>query len=287
MKSLECVTIVGVGLIGGSIGLALRSRAANVRVVGCGSRPATLQQALQVGALSEVETDLARAVRDADLVVVCAPVGHIVAEVRKLAPLCRPGTLITDAGSTKVDIVAGLQSASAHDLTWPAEVRFIGSHPLAGNEKKGPQHSRAELFEGRTVVVTPTDQTRAEDCQRIVDFWTLLGARVVPMSAEDHDYALAATSHLPHLAASAIAASTPEQYLTLTASGWQDTTRIAAGDPELWRQIMLGNRANLLESLDRLTALLAQWRTALVAEDGAELQRLLTEAKRIRDAVGS
>ncbi len=286
MNTVRCVTIVGVGLIGGSIGLALRRRNGALRVVGYGSRATTLASAQAIGAITEIATDAREAVADSELVVVCAPVDHIVEQVTQLATYCRPGTLITDAGSTKRAIVAELTTA-AEGANWPSEVRFIGSHPLAGNEKKGPEHASAELFAGRTVIVTPTSASLPADVRRLNEFWSGLGATVREMSAEEHDQALAATSHLPHLAAAAIAGATPERYVTLTASGWQDTTRIAAGDPALWRQIMLANRENLLAALAELTTSLDTWRHALEAQDATELERLLTEAKRIRDAVGS
>ena len=211
---------------------------------------------------------------------------NVVEQVTQAARLCRPGTLITDAASTKAEIVAALEKA-ADEPGWGRDVHFLGSHPLAGNEKKGPQHASAEMFAGRTVVITPTPRTLKADQATLSQFWASLGANVVPMSADEHDRALAATSHLPHLVASAITGATPERYVSLTASGWQDTTRIAAGDPVLWRQIMLANRTNLLASLDQFGKLLADWRAALDAGDAAELERLLTEAKRIRDAAGS
>jgi prephenate dehydrogenase len=278
MKPLHSVAIVGVGLIGGSIGLALRARQLADKVTGAGSRPATLETAKKLGAITHVAADLQTAVADAELVVVCAPVGHIVEQVQKLAPHCRPGTLVTDAGSTKAEIVRALARAA---------VPFIGSHPLAGNEKKGPQHATADLFAGRTVIITPTAEARREDRARLAEFWTALGAKVVEMPADEHDRALAATSHLPHVLAAAIAGATPERYVTLTAGGWQDTTRIAAGDPALWRQIILANRANVLAALDNLSNRLADWRRAIEAADSAQLEKLLAEAKRIRDAVGS
>lgn len=286
-KVWNCVTIVGVGLIGGSVGLAVRSRGVAKKVVGTGSRPATLQAAKSLGAVTAIHEELGAAVAEADLVVVCAPVGHIVEQIRQLVPHCRPGTLITDAGSTKAQIVADVEQLASEDSRWETHVRFVGGHPLAGNEKKGPQHASAELFKGRTVVVTPTESTRAEDCAAVHDFWTGLGAQVLEMSPAEHDRALAVTSHLPHLVAAAIAGATPERYVTLTASGWQDTTRIAGGDPLLWQQIMLANRTNLLAALDGFATLLADWRTALDSGDAVALERLLTEAKRIRDAVGS
>jgi len=223
-------------------------------------------------------------VAEADLVVVCPPVGHIVEQVRRIAPLCRSGTLITDVGSTKEVIVGELDQAAANDSAWRSDVRFVGSHPLAGSEKRGSQHADADLFEGRTVVVTPTSRTRAEDTNAISDLWRGLGATVCEMSASEHDRALAATSHLPHLLAAAIAGSTPEEYRNLVASGWQDTTRIAAGDPALWRQIMMANRTNLLTALEHFSSSLGKWRTALETSDTTALDRLLAEAKRIRDA---
>jgi prephenate dehydrogenase len=283
MKNFNCITIVGVGLIGGSVGLAARARGAAQHVIGTGSRPVTLESALKLGAISEIVTEPAAAVANADLVVICAPVDHIVEQAQRLAPHCRPGTILTDAGSTKENIIAGIEQAVT-DPRWGQDVRFVGSHPLAGNEKRGPQHASADLFAGRTVVVTPGASTRAEDVSAVSEFWTSLGAKVVQLSAADHDRALAATSHLPHLAAAAIAGATPEQFVALTAGGWQDTTRIAAGDPMLWRQIMLANRDNLLESLDRLTGQLAEWRAAIERNDAAALERLLAEAKRIRDS---
>jgi prephenate dehydrogenase len=286
MKVWNCLTIVGVGLIGGSVGLAARARGVAKMVVGTGSRPATLETARSLGAITDIETEPARAVAEAELVVICAPVDHIVEQARRLAPHCKSGALITDAGSTKGQIVAELEQAAAQP-TWGANARFVGSHPLAGNEKQGPRHAAADLFAGRTVVVTPTSSSRGEDVTAVSDFWTSLGAHVVQMPADEHDRALAATSHLPHLLAAAIAGSTPQRYVTLTAGGWQDTTRIAAGDPALWRQIMLANRAHLTDALDRLLVLLGQWREALARGDAATMERLLAEAKHIRDAVGS
>jgi prephenate dehydrogenase len=284
MQPLHSVTIVGVGLIGGSIGLALRARKLAEKVVGAGSRPATLAAARKLGAITDVAADLKTAVAEAEVVVVCAPVDHIVEAVEKLVPHCRPGTLVTDAGSTKGEIVSQLARAAE---SWKPAVSFIGSHPLAGNEKKGPQHASAELFAGRTVITTPTPDAPAADRARLTEFWEALGAKVVEMSADEHDRALAATSHLPHLLAAALAAATPEQFLSLTAGGWQDTTRIAGGDPALWRQILLANRANILAALDGLTADVAAWREALANQDADKLEKLLEEAKRIRDQAGN
>lgn len=277
----DTVAIVGVGLIGGSIGLGLRERNLARHVVGVGRRAASLRTAKQIGAVTSTTLDLARGVAEADLAIVCTPVGRIVEDVQAAAAACRPGLLITDAGSTKAEIVSAL------DGRLNGQARFIGSHPLAGGEKSGPGAAVADLFVGRTVVVTPTKKTRQEDYAALCALWTDLGANVVSMSPADHDRILAGTSHLPHLAAAALAAATPEDDLQWTASGWLDTTRVAAGDAELWRQIFSSNRAHLLKALTRYEKTLASLRRALERGDEKKLTEILLLAKRKRDALGS
>lgn len=271
------VAIVGVGLIGGSIGLALRGRQLAERVIGIGRRKSSLDQALAAGCVTEVTTSLAEGVRSAELTVVCTPVESIAQHVAEIAQACPPGCLITDAGSTKGQIVANV----------PAAARFVGSHPIAGGEKTGPEAARADLFEGRVAVVTPIAASNLAAVTAIESFWQSLGARVVRMSPDEHDAALALTSHLPHLVASALAAATPESVLPLTGTGWQDTTRVAAGDVELWRQIFLANRSHTLKALDDFGTVLEQFRAALQSGDGTLLAALLAEGKRRRDALGS
>ncbi len=227
MTPFGTVAIVGVGLIGGSIGLALRTRALADRVIGIGRRQASLRIARRVGAVTNTTIELHKGVAEADLVVVCTPVGHIVEHVRSAAAHCRPGTLITDAGSTKQAIVAAL------DEQLPGGCRFLGSHPLAGSEKSGPAHADAELFEGRVAVITPTVNTRAEDYDRVAHFWQALGSVVVRMSPEEHDRALAITSHLPHVAAAALATTVPEHLFRLAGAGLLDTSRLAAGGVDI------------------------------------------------------
>lgn len=287
MRTWNEVAILGVGLIGGSIGLALRKRGLARSVVGIGRSDATLETALAAGAITRGTKILADGVQAAELVIVCTPVGAIVEHVQATALACPRGCLITDAGSTKQMIARSLEQAAGTDGRWGRDVRFVGSHPLAGNEKRGPQHASPDLFVNRTVIVTPGEHTSREDCEAIGEFWRALGARLVEMSPEEHDRAVAATSHVPHLVAAAIASSTPEEYVTLTAGGWLDTTRIAAGDPELWQQILLGNRTNVLEALARCEAMLDRFRRAVEQADDVMLRELLAQAKKLRDAVGS
>ncbi|HJT33501.1 MAG TPA: prephenate dehydrogenase [Pirellulales bacterium] len=277
MKHWDTVAIVGVGLIGGSIGRGLRRRGLAREVVGVGRRQESLRTAQQLGAVDRTTLDLAEAAAEADLVVVCTPVGRIAADVRAAAKASRNHALITDVGSTKAQIVAELDGAL------PGGSRFVGSHPLAGSEKNGPAAADADLFVDRTVLVTPIDSTREDDLAAIGDLWASLGARVVKLSPADHDRALAATSHLPHLVAAALAATTSPDDLPLTATGWADTTRIASGDPELWSQIFLSNQAPVLAALSRYQETIGQLRQAIESRDDGELVRLLAEARNRRD----
>jgi len=281
MKRYENVAIVGVGLIGGSIGLSLRKRGLAERVVGIGRRQESLRIARRIGAVTATTTDLAKGVAEAELVVVCTPVGLIVDHVRRMAKCCRPGTLITDAGSTKRTLSDALDAGLDNDC------RFLGSHPLAGSEKTGPAHASADLFEGRVAIITPTRNTRAEDYDALEVFWSQLGSLVMQMSPEEHDQALALTSHLPHLVASALALLVPENCFRLTGSGFLDTTRIAAGDPELWTQIFTANRQNVLAAVRRCEASLMELTEALRSDSPDRLRELLALAKSHRDALGS
>ena len=281
MKRLSTVAIVGTGLIGGSIGLALRKFALAEKIIGIGRRQGSLRIARRVGAVTNTTIDLAKGVEEAELVVICTPVGQIVGHVQEAARHCPPGTLITDVGSTKVSIVEAL------DDRLPRDCRFLGGHPLAGSEKSGAANARAELFDGRLAILTPTRNTLAEDFDLLEQFWQGIGSVVVQMSADEHDQAMAVTSHLPHVAAAALAAATPEQFFRFSGTGILDTTRLAAGDPALWRQILTLNREHVLTALERYGGCLAALHAALRDGDQTELQRLLTLAKKNRDALGS
>lgn len=279
MQRFRTVAIVGVGLIGASLGLGLLRRRLANRVIGIGRREESLRVALSRGALSHTTLHLAEGVAEADLVIVCTPVGRIADDIRLAAQNCQSGTLITDVGSTKAEIVAQVAGFL------PSGVTFIGSHPLAGGERSGPQFAEVDLFDGRAVIVTPDKTTRPDDLDALWALWTDLGARVLRMTAEEHDRALAATSHLPHLVAAALAAATPDELLDLTAGGWADSTRIAAGDPELWRQIFASNRGPLRAALARFEDRLAALRESIERPDDRALLEILATAKERRDIV--
>jgi prephenate dehydrogenase len=281
MQRWNTVAIVGVGLIGGSIGLALRARGLAQNVVGIGRREASLICAREAGAITAGALKLEDGVSQADIIVVCTSVADVADHILRAAAASLAGALLTDAASTKASIVAQVEAAI---LTGK---RFVGSHPLAGSEKSGVQFARADLFEKRVVVLTPTSKTADGDLEAASDFWSALGATIVTMTPDAHDHALASTSHFPHLIAAAVAAGTDKSNLPLTAGGWRDLTRIAAGDPELWTQILLENREHVLKSLAGFEKTMSAMRLALESADRAKLQQLLTEGKCVRDALGS
>ena len=279
MADFERTVIVGVGLLGGSIGKALRERNLSGTVVGVGRRLEPLQVARDLGAIDEFEVDIETACAAADLVVVCTPVQQVVDYVRRASTAVQPDALMTDVGSTKASICQQLQRLGVS--------QFCGSHPLAGSDKSGVEYADAALFVDKTVVVTPTEETQPASLERVEKFWQSLGSRTLQMKPLEHDDALAITSHLPHVAASALAAATPEALLPLAASGWCDTTRVAAGSVELWLQILEENREPVLAALASYSNSLQTWIEALEHQDAAAIESLLTLGKNKRDSVGN
>jgi prephenate dehydrogenase len=279
MFRIDKLTVVGVGLIGGSVALAARRRGVAARVTGVDRQPQALERALERGLIDEATGELAAGVAGAEVAVFCTPVDHIAAGVLAAAPHCRPGALLTDAGSTKAAILRELAGRL------PPGVSFIGAHPLAGSEKQGPEHARANLFDGSLVVLTPPAPPDDNALSGARAFWEALGARVAVMGAEEHDRALALTSHLPHLTAAALAGLVPPDLLALSATGFRDATRLASGDPGLWAAIFLSNRPAVLAALERLGEQLERFRQALSAGDREELEALLRQGKQVRDGL--
>jgi prephenate dehydrogenase len=278
MSAIHTLSVVGLGLLGGSVALAARRRRAAARILGTDHCPAALDRAREAGLLDEAVTGLRPAVEPADVVVFCAPVDAIARLALSAAPFCRPGALLTDVGSTKARIVQDL------DGRLPPGVDFVGAHPLAGSEKHGLEHARADLFDGRLVLLTPGPATERAALERARAFWESLGARAQTMAPEEHDRALALTSHLPHLVASALAGTLPPEWRGLTGTGFRDTARLAAGPPAVWAPVFRANRAAVLDALGRLEGQLARFREALGGEE-ALLEALLVEGKRARDGL--
>jgi len=273
------VVIVGVGLLGGSLGLALKARGLAQEVVGWGRRIETLRPALDLKAVDRIETDLPNACQQADLVVVCTPVECIVPSVLQCLPSLAENGLVTDVGSTKRAICDQLNSSATR--------HFCGSHPLAGSDKSGVAYATARLFEDRLTIITPTADTPPPLLARTERLWQAVGSRTLTMSPADHDQAVAHISHLPHIVAAALAAGTPQALLPLAASGWCDTTRVAGGGVELWRQILQENRGPILHALEGFAASLEPWIDALRRNDSQQLEQLLEAGKQKRDSVGN
>lgn len=272
--------IVGVGLLGGSIGMALRTRKIANQVIGFSPRGHSLSAAITLGAIDASAHSLAEACQGADLAIICIPVQSVADFAAQCVALMPADGLITDVGSTKQSIVEAVTQSRASK-------NFVGSHPLAGSEKSGVEHARDNLLDGKLVIVTPDHSSDADRVQTTEQLWQSLGARTLRMSPNEHDAALARTSHLPHILASALAAATPAELLPLAASGWRDTTRVASGGADLWRQILEENQLPVIKVLEEFAADLQQWLTALRSGDGKQLEQLLLEGKQQRDALGN
>lgn len=264
------------GLIGGSIAAALKRQDGGCHIIGIGRNQSRLEAARAAGVIDEAATNSA-ALSQCDLVVVCTPVDRIIEDVQSAAQHLRSGALVTDAGSVKERICRGLRTGL------PDGVRFVGSHPLAGSEKNGWEHSDADLFQDRVCVVTPDDSTAPDACEQVTAFWQRLGMRVLRMSPAEHDRALAATSHVPHVAAAAVASLLTGELHDLASTGFRDTTRIAAGDPDLWTAILLENAESVGLRLNELGQRLSEFRAAIEAGNSEQLRRLLQTAKEQRD----
>ncbi|MCR9293024.1 MAG: prephenate dehydrogenase [bacterium] len=277
MAEFQRAVIVGVGLLGGSLGLALRRRGLAKEIIGVGRQSANLSQAVDCGAIDQAATNLGAACEQADLVVVCTPVQTVAGFVEQASPYVSSEALITDVGSTKGSIVSQLAN----------NLRFCGAHPLAGSDKSGVQHADAELFQDRTTILTPHPNTPVPVTERCEQLWRALGCHTQRMDAQQHDQALAMTSHLPHLVAAALAGGTPRELLPLAASGWCDTTRVAGGSVDMWLQIFQDNRPAVLAALRQFEKQISEWVEALGSQDDEQLRILLDTGKQIRDSVGS
>jgi prephenate dehydrogenase len=275
---LERVAIIGVGLLGGSIGHALRAAGFTGTRVGLGRRESSLQTALDCEAVDEVTTDIAGGVRGARLVIVCTPISQIGPMFRTIAPTLARGAYVTDVGSTKAGIVQ-----LARKLL-PGTARFVGSHPIAGSEKTGVEFARADLFDRALCILTPTAATPPASVRWVRGFWESIGAITTTMDPRRHDVMLARISHLPHAVATALVnLAQREGAIDVAGPGFADVTRIASGDPDMWTDILRTNRTAMVRSIDRLTAELSRLRTRLAADDAAALREWLAAGKQARD----
>ena len=277
------LAIVGVGLLGGSVAKAARLGGLAHRIVGIGRDAGRLRPALDDGTLDLAVTDLDAGVREADFILLAAPVLTIEGLLERVWRAAPDRALITDVGSTKRNIVRAAERFAA-----TRSLSFVGSHPLAGSEQAGYRVARADLFRGATVVVTPTEATELGALKKTTEFWEALGARVSSLDPETHDRTVAAISHLPHLIACALvdgAARVEPSALELAARGFRDTTRIAAGDPDMWTEIFLANRDALSATVEAFREALADLQRAIDAGQADALRAVLARIKATREQV--
>ncbi len=263
------ISIMGVGLLGGAVGLAIRKAGVAARVVGYCRRSEAARAAVQVGAVDECLTEPAKAAADSDLVILCAGPESVAEIAAAIAEDLPEGAIVTDVASVKSRVVAGCVEALGK------KARFVGSHPLAGSEKRGVENAASFDLGGSICVITPNRSTDTDALTTIREFWSSLGLRVLELSPEEHDARLARTSHLPHMAASALCALLKDGDEGFCATGFRDATRIAAGDPAMWTEIALTNREALAAELYKLAKRLQGAADLLTAADRDALRKFL------------
>jgi prephenate dehydrogenase len=277
------LAVVGVGLLGGSVAKAARAQGIAREVIGIGRDAGRLAAAVDDGALDRATTDLADGLRDADFVVLAAPVLAIEDLLERMWDVAAADAIVTDVGSSKAAIVR-----KAEALARRRPLTFVGSHPMAGGEKSGYGVARADLFQGALVVVTPTEASEPRAVKTVTAFWEHLGARVTALDPDAHDVAVAAISHLPHLVACALVDAVTKGApgaLAIAARGFRDTTRIAAGDPRMWQEIFLANRTALGEALGAFRRALDELQALVDAGDPAAVENALARIKVAREAL--
>jgi prephenate dehydrogenase len=277
------ITIIGVGLLGGSIGLAVQRRKLARQTAGFVRRSASLKDCERTGAVDFATTDLLAAVWDADLVILCTPLAQMRSRVQEMLPALKRGAIVTDVGSVKAGVVSELES-----LIQKSGAHFVGSHPMAGAEKTGVSAARADLFANTVCIVTPTKQTNPAALRKVKQFWNAVGSRVLELKPEVHDALVSRSSHLPHVVAATLAGhvlspAQPKHLAALCANGFRDTTRIASGSPEMWRDIALANRQNLAKSLSAFIADLQKFQRLVKQGDATALEKFFDTAKQRRD----
>jgi len=280
---IRTLCIVGVGLIGGSLARDLRRLGLVDTVVGVSRRAEHLERALELGIVDRYHTDVALAVREADMVVVAVPMGAMGAVFSAMRHSLSPGTVVTDVGSAKGAVVAAAREAFGEAPSW-----LVPGHPIAGTERSGVDAALDDLFVGRRVILTPGPETDPQALGRVHDMWHAVGAEVLTMDAAHHDEVLAATSHLPHMLAYTLVdvlgrMQDRVEIFRYAAGGFRDFTRIASSDPRMWHDICVANRDALVDVLERFGADLESLLAAVRRGDGEHLHEVFTRAKRLRD----
>ncbi len=285
-KLFEKVALVGVGLIGSSLARVLKKKGMAGTIAGVSRSEENRRTALELGIADEMHAGIAEAVRDADAVFLCLPVGSMGAAAEAMAPFLKPGALVTDVGSVKTKVIEAVAPVL------PSGVRFVPAHPVAGTEKSGPASGFAELFEGRWCIITPTEETDSGAAALVRRVWEEAGMNVEEMTPQRHDTIMALVSHLPHLIAYTIVGTaadleeeTQEEVIKFSAGGFRDFTRIAGSDPVMWRDIFLNNADAILEVLQRFSEDLTALQRAIRKKEGDALLELFTRTRLIRRQV--
>lgn len=279
---MKKLVIFGVGLIGGSLALALKRTSPSLHIVGVGRSGDNMQKAIDLGVINEAEPDPIAAIAGADVVVIATPVAQTPIILKLIENHLEAGTVVTDAGSTKGDVIA-----CAKEILGSKFRQFVAGHPIAGAEKSGVTAARADLFDNKNVVLTPAQETDLQALATISQLWQIAGARVTEMSAEEHDAIFAAVSHMPHLLAFALvddlaSRSNAKQLFSFAAGGFRDFSRIAASSPEMWRDISIANRDALLSEISAYQIEMALLKSLLENNDAAGLQALFERASEAR-----
>ena len=282
--ALKKIAIFGVGLIGGSFALALKQQGAVAEVMGVGRRRETLERAKSLGLIDSIAGTIQEAVTGADLVLIAAPVAQTATLLAAIAPYLSADTVVTDAGSTKSDVVLAARQALGTKIS-----QFVPAHPIAGREQNGPEAALADLYAGKKVILTPLKENSDQAISRVTHAWQLCGAHIHRLDAAEHDAVFAAVSHLPHLLAYALvddiaARPNADTLFHYAASGFRDFTRIAGSSPEMWRDIALANRAALLNELDSYMNQVTHLRELLSQANGAGLEAIFTRARDARQS---
>jgi cyclohexadieny/prephenate dehydrogenase len=280
------VAFIGIGLIGASMALAMRRAKVTTSIVTCDNSAKARKTALDLGIVNDATKDYAKAVKDADLVVIATPVRSYEAIAKAIARHLKPGAIVTDVGSVKKEVIAAVKPHL------PKNVHFVPGHPIAGTEHSGPEAGFAELFQNRWSILTPPPRTSAKAVAKVAELWRRLGAKVDTMQPDHHDMVLAITSHLPHLIAYTIVGTATDlegdlkrEVIKYSASGFRDFTRIAASDPVMWRDIFLSNGPAVLEILQRFTEDLTALQKAIRKTDGKTLEDLFTRTRAVRRSI--
>ncbi|MDD5449572.1 MAG: prephenate dehydrogenase [Candidatus Omnitrophica bacterium] len=281
MRNFNKVTIIGVGLMGGSIGLALKKRRMAGEVTGVFRRASTLKKALKHKAVDKASETIEGGVKDADLIILATPVHSIPGLARESLKYAKKGAIITDIGSTKKWIVDSVDKMFGRSK----KVFFVGSHPMAGSEHAGVEYAKKDLFKNSPCIVTSTPKTDKKALDKVVKFWRELGLSVAVMSPSEHDRSVSLISHLPHLVAFSLAGAVPVKDLAYAAEGFKDTTRVAMSDPRLWTDIFLSNRKEIVKAGSCFEKYYKKIITAIAKGNYSEVVGLLEKAKTIREHI--